>query len=97
MGTLRLTMHDDPVILYAVHADERRVGEVRSHGSHACSLHLGETAWWLADDVEAGLHARGASLWRRIVTHLRTPRSYSLRDANDEHVLARAQRRQRTL
>ena len=95
MSELRLTMHDDAVVLYSLDADRQRIGEVHWHAAHAAVLRIGTQAWWLADDVATALHAAGASVARRALAHLSQPRSYSLRADGGEPVLARATRRWR--
>jgi hypothetical protein len=95
MTELRLTRHDDAVVIYRLEADRRQIGEVRWHAPHAAVLRIGEQAWWLADDVATALHGTGASVARRALAHLARPRSYSLRADGGEPVLARATRRWR--
>jgi hypothetical protein len=92
VNALRLTMHDDPVVLYSLHSADVLIGEVRPHAPHAAILRIGAQAWWLADDVATSTHAAGASIVRRIFAQLTRPRRYSLREDGGERVLARAER-----
>jgi hypothetical protein len=95
MDDLRLTRLNDPAVLYALDQRGRRVGEVRPHRPHAAVLHIGESAWWLVDDVAHELHRSGASIARRLLSRLLQPRQYSLREAGSERVLAQLRHRWR--
>lgn len=95
MDELRLTRLNDPAVIYSLDRRGQRVGEVRPHLPHASVLHIGDTAWWLVDDVADGLNRAGASIARRLLTQLLRPRQYSLREAGTERVLARMRQRWR--
>ena len=95
MDELRLTRLNDPAVIYSLDRRGQRVGEVRPHLPHASVLHIGDTAWWLVDDVADGLNRAGASIARRVLTQLLRPRQYSLREAGTERVLARMRQRWR--
>lgn len=95
MSTVRLSLRDDPVVFYAVDLDGAAVGEVQHHARHAAILRIGAQAWWLADDVATAHEAAGASIARRVLSHLTTPACYSLRADGGTAVLARARRRMR--
>jgi hypothetical protein len=95
MSILSLIDGDDPIICCRIERDGARVGEIHAHAPHAAILRLGERAWWLVDDVAAAGHAAGASLARRVLRQLLTPRQLSLREDGGERLLAQAQRRWR--